>query len=404
MRLHLLIALIMGTLLMPPRAICGSFDHNITLGLGEEYNTNVNETPHPLHDWVSVASASGGVTYEASRLFVTGAIDGSYNFYALGNRDPEFKGNGKAKATLTVLPETLFLEGEDSFQQVYKNLNQGQTNPTDSNSNQTNQNTVTGRIYVTPRLADRLMLKVGAEVNAIIYNSTELNKQIYVVFADAGYDLTTQLQLLLGAEGKRQEPWSGGYDRIIVSGGFKWDYATEGELTAKAGPRFTRYNVGDFVVDPYWDAKLVHTFGKMKLTADSSSLYRENPGTKFTTKTVTAGAAAEWQQDRLGISASARYSYLTGKDQSDSKQVSLGISASYDLLPRLVLKVGGYRESSLSSGDDLVRWYANGSLTYEMTDKFFLEGYYKWKLSGSNKGHNENYDVNIVGLRIRRTF
>ncbi|WP_243361515.1 hypothetical protein [Fundidesulfovibrio terrae] len=404
MRLHFLLALLMGTLLMPPRAISGTFDNDITLGLGEEYNSNVNETPHAQADWASIASAVGTVKYEASRLTVNGAIDGSYNLYALGNRENEFKGHGKVKASLAVMPDTVFLEAEDSFQQVYKNLNRGATNSTDSTSDMTNQNTVTGRFLIMPRVADRLTLKLGAEINAIIYNSTELNKQIYAVFGEAGYALTTQLQLILNAEGKRQEPFAGGYDRVVVSGGFRWDYSSDGNILAMVGPRFTRYNVGDFIVDPYWNAKLVHSFGKLKLSADTSSIYGENPSNRFTTKTVTVGGGAEWKQDRVGLAAGARFSSLSGQAQSSSKQVSLSLTGSYELLPRLVLKAGGSRESSLTSGDDLVRWYANGSLNYEISDRFTVEGYYKWKLSGSNRGGIDNYNVNIVGLRFKRTF
>jgi len=416
MRLHLLIAALLGTLIMPYQANSGSFTNDLSLGVGEEYNSNVNENSHPKSDWLSVASAKGGISYEAARLTVNGSVDGSFNYYALGTRTSEFRGNGQVNGSLILVPDTVFLSAGDQFLQVNQNLNQGATNSTDSTKNLTNQNTITASLYVTPHVADRLQLKFGTDFSTVIYNSTEQNKQTYSVYGQAGYDLTSQLQMNLRASGSHQEPYSGGNDRIILSGGFTWQYADEGLLYFMAGPQMTFYNTGSTSLDPYWSAGLNHNFGKLQFAANTSSNYQENPATKYSTKTDTYGASLAWQQDRLGLQARASYSTLSGKAQSNSQQMSLGVSASYELLPRLTLKAGGSREASSASGSAPNRWYADGSLSYMIKDGFSVEGYYKWKLSGANpvgvntsganpiSGSTNNYNVSIVGVRLSYAF
>jgi hypothetical protein len=421
MRLQLLITILIGTLIMPPVLNCSTFEQSITLGVGEEYNSNVNDKSEAKEDWVSVATAKGDVKYESARVNANATIDGSYNYYALGNRTNEFKGNAQAKATFAVLQDTFFIEGEEKFQQVYTNQARGATNSMDSTRDQTNQNTVTGRAYITPRLSDRLATKLGYEYSAVIYNSTIPNKQINTIFSSASYELTPTLQLLVDADGRIEESQTSWQEGVRVSSGFRWQYSENGVFQVKAGPRFIRYNIGDFVVNPYWDATWSHSFGRFQVTGDSSSVYTQNPSSNYSSRNTSVGATLALNYDRGSIQARSRYSYLDGIGTQPSQQVSLGISTSYSLTDRLKVSAGGSCEyslnsqglqtsngnpSSLSSQTNQTaqtRWYADTSLSYELGDKFFVEGYCKLKLS-TGSSSTSNYNTNIVGIQIKKTF
>ncbi|GFK93894.1 hypothetical protein NNJEOMEG_01732 [Fundidesulfovibrio magnetotacticus] len=402
--LLLLASLMACSFIMPPDALCSTLKHELRLGAGEEYNSNVNEKPKAQHDFSSVISAVGSANLESTYLTASAKIDGTYNIYALGNRADEFKGTAQVKGTGNIIKEFLFLEGEGQFQQVFSNLARGETNPTDSTRNQVNQNTVTGRIYVTPRLTDRLSLKAGFQYTAIIYNQPERNKQGCNVFALSNYELTPNLSLILEGDGGRQDSQTGWFERVVLGGGFLWTYSQDGSIQIKVGPRFTRYDQGDFTTDIYWDARLVHSFKKLQLTADTSSKYVENPSSRYTSRQNSAGASLAWTEDRLTLQAKASYSTLSGKGTQNSEQVSLGLSASYELTPRLKLKASGTRELSTTDSGSLTRWYADLSGTYDLGHDFSLEGYCKFKFSDSSASSSNNYTVNIVGLRLKKQF
>jgi len=422
MRLQLFITILFGTLIMPPILNSSTFEQSITLGVGEEFNSNVNDNSNAKGDWVSVATAKGGVTYESARINANASIDGSYNLYALGNRTNEFKGNAQAKATISILPDTFFIEGEEKIQQIYTNQARGATNSMDSTRDQTNQNTITGRAYITPRFSDRLATKIGYEYSAVIYNSTISNKQINTIFSSASYELNPTLQLLIDADGRIEETQTSWQETVRASGGFRWQYSEDGVVQIKAGPRFVRYNIGDFVINPYWDATWTHTFGRFQITGDTSSIYTQNPSSNYSSRTTSAGATIALNYDRGSIQARSRYSYLDGIGTQPSQQVSLGISTSYSFTDRLKVSAGGSCEYNLNSqglqtsqGNQTTlksqanqtaqtRWYADTSLSYELGDRFFVEGYCKIKLSTGSSSANNNYNVNIVGIQIKKSF
>lgn len=402
---HLLLAVLAGMLVMPPGVGGVTTDYNVTFSVGEEYNDNVNESASRKGDMVTAVAANGQAKLDAGRVQASGTVDGSYNFYALGNRGNEFKGSAGAKVAVTLVQDLLFLEGEDQFRQVYRSLTRGETNSTDSTRDMVNQNTVSGRLYITPRLGERTTFKLGGEFNAVIYDSSgDSNRQTYSLFAQSGYDLTPTLQLLLDLQAQHIDNGSYWTQTYTASTGASWVYSPNGSLTFRAGPRFTRYSNGASSVKPYGNASLTHNFGRASLGASLSSEYTENPSTRYPTLKSTAGVTAGYAFERWSVQARASYSFMSGEDTENTQLVSLGLSANYDLTSRLRARAGFSRESSADSSQTQARWYVDGSLSYDLGRDFSLEGYYKWKLSDTMQGTGSSYQVNIVGLRIRKTF
>ena len=326
MRMRLLLTLFVGIFFMPKAALCAPFDYPVTVGAGEEYNSNVNERNKAKADWLSVLTAAGNASYESSYIKADAKADVSYNFYMLGNRRDELKGSAQVKATGTIIKELLFVEGEEQFQQVYTNIARGDTNPTDSTRDQVHQNTVIGRAYLTPRINDRLAVKFGYQFTNVFYNKSELDKRVHGVFVQSQYDLTPTVQMLFDSEASRQDSKTAWIERVVVGGGVRWEYSKDGFVLVKAGPRFVRYNDRDFVAEPYWDAKLVHNFGKFQATVDTSSLYVENPSAKYSSRKTGGSAALSWQQDRISLQARGAYYHLASRDTPTSEQVSFALT------------------------------------------------------------------------------
>jgi len=412
MRTQLTAIILLAALVMPPPLQCGTFEYNVSVGVGEEYNSNVNERPDPKADWVSKASVNGKISYVGPRVEGSASADGSFNLYALGNRDNEFKGNAQAKLKVEAVKDLIFIEGEDKLSQVYSSITRGETNETDSNRQQVFQNESKALVYITPQVSERLALKAGYEFKAWTYlnNQPETttgfgrNKWNHRIFAGAVYDLSPTLTLTMDAEANRQEPQESGFTRAMVNAGFKWQYGENGILTVKAGPRLTHYDNGDTSARPFWEAKLTHGFGRFYVSAETSSLYEQNPSADYDALRNSVGGTAGYRFDRGSLEARARYSFVTGEDTQNSNQLSLSITGTYELTPRLLLKASGSREYSLTSRRGLTRWYVNGSLQYEIGKGFSVEGYYRWKLSEASNSPADNYFVNIAGVQFRKTF
>jgi len=412
MRTKLTAIILLGTLIMPPTLQCGSFDYSVSVGVGEEYNDNVNERPDAKADWVSKATVNGKINYVGPRVEGNASVDGSYNLYALGNRTNEFKGGAQAKLKVEAVKDLIYIEGEDKLSQVYSSITRGETNETDSNRQQVFQNESKALVYITPHITERLALKAGYEFRAWTYlnnqpettNGFGRNKWNHRLFAGATYDLTPTIALTMDADASRQEPQESGFTRTMINAGFKWQYSENGIFTAKAGPRFTHYDNGTTSARPYWEGRLTHTFGRIAVSAETSSLYEQNPSADYDALRNSVGGSVGYRFDRGSLEARARYSFVTGEDTQNSNQLSLSIVGTYELTPSLAAKVSGTREFSLTSSRSLTRWYVNGSLQYELGRGFSVEGYYRWKLSEASQGVNDNYFVNIVGLQFRKTF
>lgn len=379
-------------------------ENTLSLSAGQEFNDNVNEKSKARSDWVSIVNALGNYSHQSSRLKFSANLDGSYNIYALGNRTNELKGSGQIKATVAVVPELVFLEGDEQFRQVFSNLTSGETNTTDSSRGQVTQNTGVIRAYVTPHFNDRLALKFGTTYTSIIYDSTESNKQYYGVFLQSVYDLLPRFKLTAETEAKRMESQNGGLQKLLCSGGFIWEYGPDGVLQAKGGPRFNQYDGGESHLDLYWNAVLSQGFGRYTITLDTSSIDAENPSSEYSTRTSKAGASLAWKGERATLQARGEYSFLNGQDTTNTEQVNASLTGIYELTPRLTFKASGSRNLSLQTASTKTRWYADASLTYALGERYSLECYYRWKLSQASGGGDDDYTVNRIGLTVKRTF
>jgi len=418
MRAVLCLTLLLAFLAMPVSSLAGTSEYSMTVGVGEEYNSNVNEKNNGQSDWISKATAVGAFKYGGARLAVDGKVDGSFNVYALGHRNDEFKGSGQLNSKLTVSEQLFFVEANASFQQVYQNLIQGETNPTDSTRNQVNQYTPTGRAYLTPHFSDRLVVRIGYEFTAYIYgdpqgvgtsnspsgNDTGTNKVVHTLFATTAYELTPAFQVTLDANALKQFSPKGGLERAYVAGGGRWQFSEDGTIFAKAGPRYSKYDNGASSLNPFVDAAITQKFGRFVTSATLSSMYTENPSATYSSLKNTVGASISWDAERLSLQARGSYSLTDGEDTQRSNQFSLGITAKYALTPRLAFSAGGTRETTQTSNSFQVRWYANGSLIYDLGKDFSMEGYYRWKISTQGVGSTNAYDVSIVGISLRKAF
>ncbi|MFP5221203.1 MAG: hypothetical protein ACLGSA_02825 [Acidobacteriota bacterium] len=424
MRIFSLLLLVVAINGMPLCAMAGSSEYSISLGLGQEYNSNVSETQEPEADWISKGSAAGTFWYNSARFGVDGSVNGSYNVYALGTRGDEFRGSAHLGTKITVVENLFFVEARGNFEQVYQNLIQGETNPTDSGRGQVDQYRVSGSAYITPRISDRLTSRVGYDFSTYIYGGAPtgtgpnyyssssgtaysggvFDKASHTLSANLTYELTPTVQLMLDANSSLQNSTGGSLNRSYVSGGFVWNYSQDGSIHAKAGPRISIYNNGTTNVNTFLDAGWSQQFGRFNVGATVSSQYVDNPSSVYSSLQNSVGMSVGWSGERLRLSANASYGLTTGEDTANSNQLSLGVTANYALTSRLSLSLGASRDEALATRYSQVRWYANGGLSYDLGRNFSVDGYYRWKLSESGQGISRNYSVNVVGVNLRKSF
>lgn len=417
-RVLLCVAVLLAFFGTSASSLAASSEYSMTLGVGEEYNSNVNDTNNGKSDWISKMTAVGSFNYSGPRVSVGGAINGSYNVYALGNRNDEFKGGANLNAKVALADELLFVEANGNFQQVYQNLIRGETNPTDSTRGQVNQYTTTGKVYFTPHFSDRLSVRIGYDCTAYLYGddqgtrstttltgaSSTTNKFIHVLYLSTAYELTPVFQITFDANALKNDSSNGSTDQAYVNAGFKWQYSEDGMMYAKVGPRISKYSNGASTLNPYVDASISQRFGRLSATASLGSQYAENPASTYPSLQNRVGMELAWNAERLSLQARGSYSLTDGEDTQKSNQLALGLTAMYKLTPRLAVSAGASTNTTQTSNSFQVRWYANGGLTYELGKNFSLEGYYRWKISGATQGANTNNSVSIVGLSLRKTF
>lgn len=375
----------------------------LSLGAGEEYCSNVNDSPDAKSDFVSMAETKAALDFKTPRLSLTAAYSGEARIYALGNRSNEIKNSLNATAKLEAVRNLLFLEASDQNQLVYKNTALGDPQSADSTSSQINQNTASASIYLAPRLSDRWTSKFGYKATGVLYSEGGKDKLQHLIFFDTLYQLTPSLEAGVDASAMRQISANGTVDRRILSGVLRYTYAKKSYVFTKGGVIFSTLISGaertDFTLNAGWR----HTFGRNFFDATVEQGYKDNPETSDGVLKLDGKASIGREFSRGDVSVGGGYSKYTGSGTQTSELITIFAKANYQMTSKLKSSVQVSRERNTSSSGDMTRWYVTGQLVYDLPREASLTGYYKFKLSNSDRGQND-YQSNIIGIKITKTF
>ena len=380
-----------------------------SLSVGEEFNDNVDEEKNGRDDFITSVRPSLSYVREGERLLFESSYSGDYRFYAKGTEDQEFNHNLNVHALLDAWESFLFLDLTDTYRLVNEDRTEGDVTEDDSTAGLVQQNTFTFSPYITPRFGERGQAKIGYAYSNIWYEDSDNDgKNIHRGFVDADYELTDRASLLSGYSYTQELSEDETLHRHIGYLGGRYAYSETGSVFLKAGPQHTRYQDRDTsATSLYWDAGLDHDFGAVQLNLTSGISFEDDPdtGQTYERKFATLRLSKAWERTTASVSTTLEdYEENSGVDNDgDSvRRTVLGLNLSHEFSPRLTGTLGLSHDFE-DSDENTKRWNANLGLTYALSEKLSLGGWYRFKDSTSDDV-DEEYRVNRVGLQLTYLF
>jgi len=380
-----------------------------SLSVGEEYNDNVDEEKNGRDDFITSVRPSLSYVREGERLLFESAYSGDYRFYAKGTEDQEFNHDLKVHALLDAWENFLFLDLTDTYRLVNEDRTKGDVTEDDSTQGLVQQNTFTFSPYITPRFGERGQAKIGYAYSNIWYEDSDNDgKNIHRGFVDADYELTDRASLLSGYSYTQELSEDETLHRHIGYLGGRYAYSEAGSLFLKAGPQHTRYQDRDTSsTSLYWDAGLDHDFGAVQLNLTSGISFEDDPdtGQTYERRYGTLRLSKAWERTTASVFTTLEdYEENSGVDNDgDSvRRTVLGLNISHEISARLTGTLGLSHDFE-DSDENTKRWNANLGLTYALSEKLSLGGWYRFKDSTSDDV-DEEFRVNRVGVQLTYLF
>ncbi|MGE4441521.1 MAG: TIGR03016 family PEP-CTERM system-associated outer membrane protein [Desulfomicrobium sp.] len=380
-----------------------------SLSVGEEYDDNTDEEKNGRDDFITSVRPSLSYAREGDRLLFQSAYSGDYRFYAKNTQDEEFNHNLNVHALLNAWEDFFFLDLADTYRLVNEDRTEGDVVEDDSTQGMVQQNTFTFSPYITPRFGERGQAKIGYAYSNIWYEDSDNDsKNIHRGFVDTDYELTDRAALLSGYSYTQELSEDETLHRHIAYLGGRYAYAETGSVFLKAGPQYTRYQERDTSsTSLYWDAGLDHDFGAVQLNFSSGISFEDDPdtGQTYERRHGTLRLSKAWERTKASVYTTLEdYEENSGvEDDGESvRRTAIGLNISHELTSRLTGTLGLSHDFE-DSDENTKRWFANLGLTYALSEKLSLGGWYRFKDSTSDD-EDEEYRVNRVGIQLTYLF
>jgi len=399
-----------------------------SLSVGEEYNDNTDEEKNGREDFITSVRPSLSYEREGERFLFQSAYSGDYRFYAKNTQDEEFNHNLNVHALLNAWEDFFFLDLTDTYRLVNEDRTRGDTlrdNPSqgldqdnpytqgdlrqDNSQSLVQQNTFTFSPYITPRFGERGQAKIGYAYSNIWYDDSDKDsKDIHRGFVDTDYELTERAALLSGYSYTQELSEDDTLHRHIAYLGGRYAYAETGSVFLKAGPQYTRYQDRDTSsTSLYWDAGLDHDFGAVQLSLSSGISFEDDPdtGQTYERRYGTLRLSKAWERTTASVYTTLEdYEEDSGVDNDGEsvRRTVIGLNISRELTSRLTGTLGLSHDFE-DSDENTKRWYASLGLTYALSEKLSLGGWYRFKDSTSDD-EDEEFRVNRVGIQLTYAF
>jgi len=380
-----------------------------SLWVGLYNNYTVDDQKHGRDDFITTVRPSLSYEREGERLQFQSAYRGDYRFYAKGTDDQEFNHNLNVHALLDAWESFLFLDLTDTYRLVNEDRTRGDVLEDDSTQGLVQQNTFTFSPYITPRFGERGQAKIGYAYSNIWYDDSDKDsKNIHRGFVDTDYELTDRASLLSGYSYTQELSEDETLHRHIGYLGGRYAYSEAGSLFLKAGPQYTRYQERDTSsTSIYWDAGLDHDFGAVQLNLTSGISFEDDPdtGQTYERKFATLRLSKAWERTTASVFTTLEdYEENSGVDNDGEsvRRTVLGLNLSHEITARLTGTLGLSHDFE-DSDENTKRWNANLGLTYALSEKLSLGGWYRFKDSTSDDV-DEEFRVNRVGVKVTYLF
>ncbi|WP_029897846.1 TIGR03016 family PEP-CTERM system-associated outer membrane protein [Desulfohalovibrio reitneri] len=403
-------------LLLPASALAETL-FDFSLGVAEEYISNVNEAPsgEGEEDYATSLRPTASFLYEKSRLLLEADYSASFIYYALQNREDEAIHNLQAHGLLEAVEDFLFLDVTESVRQVNRDVTRGETVEGDTTERQVTQNTFAASPYTLIRLGQRGEAKTGYRFSKISYFDGEgEGRTEHQGFTDLTYEMTGRLTSLGGYSLTRSEADTRDYTRHLAYLGANYAYAEDSSAYFKAGPSIINYSdQEDSTTRFFWNAGLTHVMGSVTASLDTGLDYEDDPLADTPTVTKYAGLTVSKNFERSTAAVFTRVedydrdvapeNTVSSADADTGRHYVVGVRGTHQLSERWSANADARWDLQDRDVNDVTRWYTGVGLNYEIGHGFTAGTWYRLKLVSGDR-EEDKYNVNRVGVQLTKHF
>ncbi len=416
-------------LLCPGTALAGAETTvEAGLGLGGEYNDNVNETATSkkaefithIKPVFKFNRTGGGNSFSVD-------YRGDYQFYGQGSKGDDYMHYLKAAFTGEVVENLFFLDITQDLQPVYSDAARGDIIEGDSTLNMVNKNKFTVSPYFRLQFSPRTDAKFGYRFSDIRYSQGnnrshplpglnseyDLNSKVsqqHTAFTEINHELTDTVQLKSGLDATRIDvektetsSTNPSLTRYKAYLGGTWELSEDLTANMLVGPSYTMPDEGKGDLKPYVNSSLRWGVGRSEFGLAYDMDYYDDPETGGSKSRTSYSSWWTKNFDRTHLTVKLEYrSYDTAKGGTE-ENFRPSLSSSYDLSERLSATASVLAEISSGNTKKGNTYYTNLGLHYQLAESSQISLTYRNK-SAEKSAAKDGFDVNRLMLETSIAF
>ncbi|MGA7827471.1 MAG: TIGR03016 family PEP-CTERM system-associated outer membrane protein [Geobacteraceae bacterium] len=401
---RLLYAVVLVVLVSSQVVSAGEFSFHPSLAVREEYTDNIYEQQASRRsDYITRLMPGLALKYNAPLWDWDLAYTFDYRIYARNSRDDESTHDLAAKGHIKIIDEFLFLDLSDVYKRVSLDVRRDYTQES-LFANQSDSNIATASPYFVFHPGTRTTIKSGYRYTNVWYRDPNaIDKREHSGFINASYEYSPKVTFNADYTYTHQNSVNP-YNRHSPSAGARYEYADKSFLFAQGGYTWVNYRNSPDFNKPFWNAGITHTFNTLSVSFTTGVQYPEDPLSGLTRET-DYNLALNKTFARGNVGLSVYYANYDGEAVDRTKKYGVGITGKYDVSEKLSgsLAANVERYDFRDTGHTR-RIYVAPGLSYSLPWKTSISLFYAFVDNESAARPVDNYQVNRVGLEVKKQF
>jgi predicted porin len=375
-----------------------------SIGVSEEYNDNIFETPEKKTDYITSLMPGLTLSYNAPFWDWDIAYNFAYRYYARKSHDDESNHNLALHGLTRLIDDFLFLDISDNYSRVSLNIARDRTQESQF-VNQSDSNNFTASPYFRFHPLPKVLMRTGYRYMNVWYRDPSgIDRRDHVGFLETTYELSPKLSLT-GNYTYTHENSIQGFNRHEPALGFRYEYKERSNIFGQGGYTWFSSKNGTSSNNPYWNAGITHSFDHISISLTTGVQYPVDPVSGVTRETDYSFAINKvLQRGNIGVNVS--YAKYSGDNVDIESRYSGGVTVAYELLEHLntTLSASIEKYDHRDVNSYTRRIYVSPGLSYMFPKEISLALNYFYIDSYSPDILSDRYDVNRITLELRKSF
>jgi len=380
-----------------------------SLGMGEDYTDNVDETVTGRHsDLVTRVQPGAAVKWDSTWSVFEAAYNLDYRHHSFSDIRDGITHSMSLQGALIPVEDFFKVDLTDTFRRISLDV----ARDTTSESlfvNQTDVNTFFVSPYLLWHSGQKGGLKTGVSYTDVRYwTPLGIDHRQESAFAQLSQELVPRLTLTAGASYNLIQTELLHYRQFDLSAGLRYEFAENSFLFGNVGNSWQHFSTGYSPNHLFWDAGVVRDFGSVLATLESLVRYSDDPLSVSLRQTSNSVKLERiMPRSTIGVSAARNdYSDTLG-GVSNRHGTTIAASGTRELGSKLTasLTLSGDKLSRSSVLDYPYHLTATATLGYAMNYGVTLGFTYTYATYRYQLGQGRDaVEINRATLQLRKTF